>query len=232
MSAALIIGSTGLVGKSILSFLDSSTNFNKIVNIGRREPATTSSKIVNLIDKDTEKWGELIETSTSSIADIDTAFSSFGTTRAAAGSADNFLKIDYGINYEFAKAAKKRGVDTFVLISSQGASAGSPFLYMKTKGKLEDDIIALKFPRTIIIRPGVLLGEREGSKGFGNDVAGTVGRWLYRSKFQLGLNPVKGEEVAKVAVNLAEQPYEKDSDKPQVKIVGATELLDLSASIN
>lgn len=231
MTAALIIGSTGLVGKSILNYLDTSSTFNKIINVGRREPALASAKLVNLIDKDTEKWGELIESSTSSIENVEYAFSSFGTTRAAAGSADNFVKIDYGINYEFAKAAKRRGVDTFVLISSTGANASSPFLYMKTKGKLEDDIIALKFPRTIILRPGVLLGARETSKGLGNSIALTVGTWLYRSRFHLGMWPVKGEEVAKVAVHVAEQPFEKDDTKPQVKIVSAAEIVSLSASL-
>ena len=41
------------------------------------------------------------------------------------------------------KAAKENGSKVCVLVSSMGANASSPFLYMKTKGELEDDIIKL-----------------------------------------------------------------------------------------
>lgn len=38
------------------------------------------------------------------------------------------------------------------------------FPYTKMKGKLEDAIIALKFKRTVILRPALLVGERQESR--------------------------------------------------------------------
>lgn len=226
--SALVIGSTGLVGNQILNVLDKSSSISRIVTIGRKTPKLTSSKLTSILESNSDNWYNIIE----SQKDINYGISAFGTTRAIAGSAENFVKIDHNINYESAKAAKKAGIDTYVIISSVGANENSRFLYPQTKGKLENDIIDLKFPRTIILRPGALLGERDTSKGFLNALAMGVGHRLYRSKFQLGIYPVKAEEVAQVAVHLAEQPFNKDNKDPQVDIISPSKLLDIAAEIN
>lgn len=78
---------------------------------------------------------------------------------------ENFRKIDHDTNYECSKAARKVGVETYVLLSSVRANRESWFPYLQMKGQLEDDVIALKLPRIIFLRPGIVLGEREKSKG-------------------------------------------------------------------
>lgn len=77
--------------------------------------------------------------------------------------------IDYTLNYDIAKAAKEAGVETYAIISSTGATNGSIFPYVHMKGKLEDDVKALGFKRTIIVRPGMLVGEREVSRPFNGE---------------------------------------------------------------
>lgn len=57
------------------------------------------------------------------------------------------------------------------LLTSQGADKGSWFLYMRTKGHLEEDVRALGFPRLNIHRPGRL--ERHGDR-FWEKVAAKV----------------------------------------------------------
>lgn len=87
-----------------------------------------------------------------------------GTTRAAAGSVEGQRKIDYELNLELAKAAKGAGVDTYVLISTSGASSTSMMAYPRIKGELEEAIKALNFKHTVILRPGLIVGERNDSR--------------------------------------------------------------------
>ena len=91
-------------------------------------------------------------------------FSGLGTTRAAAGSLEAQRKIDYDLNLDLAKAAKEAGVDIYVLISAGGASSKSSIAYSRMKGELEDAVMALGFPHTVILRPGLIVGDRNDSR--------------------------------------------------------------------
>jgi uncharacterized protein YbjT (DUF2867 family) len=87
-------------------------------------------------------------------------FSALGTTRGLAGGVDKQRTIDYDLNYALAQEAKKAGVSTYVIISSAGADASSLFPYSQMKGQLEDDASKLGFKHVIILRPGIIVGER------------------------------------------------------------------------
>ena len=100
-----------------------------------------------------------------SLSNVTHIFWCLGTTRAQAGSAEAFKKIDYEYAMSFAKAAKTAadGKPHFLLLSATNADANSWFLYPQTKGKLENDIGALGFSKYSIFHPGLLLtdtGER------------------------------------------------------------------------
>ena len=73
-------------------------------------------------------------------------------------------KIDYDLNLALAKAAKESGIKVCVLISSSGTSASSRIPYSKMKGQLEEAVKELGFPYTVILRPGLLVGERTESR--------------------------------------------------------------------
>lgn len=219
----LIFGATGLCGTAFVKHADEIDALTKLVTITRRKLNYESTKLENIVEVDTAKYGSLI-----SEIKPKTLYTSLATTRAAAGSAQAFVDIDYGINIEIAKAAKGAGVETFVLVSSMGASALSPFLYMKTKGRLEDDVIALKFPRTIILRPGPLLGEREKSKGFLNTASEYAFKPFHRFGFGRSVfGAIYGDEVGKGAAKLAAQPFTA-SGEPKVEFVYAKELYALA----
>lgn len=47
-----------------------------------------------------------------------------------------------------------------VLISSGGSSSSSVFPYTKMKGQLEDAVKEIGFDHVVILRPGLLVGER------------------------------------------------------------------------
>lgn len=214
-----ILGSTGLVGSQILLSAIKSPKIQTIKTIGRRAPKTEDVKIKSIQEADSEKWGEIIE---KEATDTSAFLSAFGTTHAQAGSKENFVKIDYGVNYQAAKAAKEAGVKTFVLISSAGASSSSWINYSKTKGRLEDDIIKLNFDKTIILRPGVLLGDREVSRT-GEGMAQTVGKFLYNSPLYFVTFGVYAEDLGKLALSLAEKGVQGE----KVEIIGPNHILKL-----
>jgi uncharacterized protein YbjT (DUF2867 family) len=91
-------------------------------------------------------------------------FSGLGTTRAQVGGFEAQRKIDYDLNLDLARSAKEAGVDTYVLISSNGANTAAYFAYPKMKGELEEAVKGLGFKYTVIVRPGLIVGERSESR--------------------------------------------------------------------
>jgi uncharacterized protein YbjT (DUF2867 family) len=90
--------------------------------------------------------------------------SALGTTKGKAGSFEAQYAIDHDLNVALAKAAKERGTNVYVLISSAGASTASRIPYMRMKGEIEEDVKNIGFKYTVILRPGFLVGVREDSR--------------------------------------------------------------------
>ncbi|KAH3671118.1 hypothetical protein OGAPHI_000829 [Ogataea philodendri] len=226
MSSYFALGATGLCGNFFTNIALKSSSVSQVFTLTRREVSVSGepSKLVATLEKDTEKWPSIIKSL--DIPNHSTYYSSFGTTRKAAGSAEAFVKIDEGINVDAFTAAKESGkFDTAVLVSSTGANADSRFLYFATKGRIEDKLKALKFKRTIILRPGPLLGERAQSKGFGESVIRSLGPWVKGTPLAGAFgHPVFAEEVAKVAFFLSQKPIEKENE---VIVVSSSEILKI-----
>ncbi|KAI1435444.1 NAD(P)-binding protein [Xylaria sp. CBS 124048] len=160
-SAAAVIGSTGLVGHQILATLLNLDACKSVYTISRRAPKTEASPKLNAtIEPDTTKWASQFA-ALSPLPSV--TYSSLGTTRAQAGGIQNQWKIDHDLNVELAKAAREAGVETFVFISSTGVRGflSSRVPYSKMKVGVEDTIKSLDFPQAIILRPGLLVGQRE-----------------------------------------------------------------------
>jgi len=161
MTSTAVVGSTGLVGSHILSTLLSLPSISSVHSLGRRAPTVTDTKLHPIVSSDNTQW----PTQLSSMQPTPGIFfSGLGTTKAAAGSIENQRKIDYDLNLSLAKAAKEAGVKVYVLISAASASAKSRIPYSKMKGELEDDVKNLGFESTVIVRPGLIVGERGESR--------------------------------------------------------------------
>ncbi|GMM31032.1 Fmp52 protein [Martiniozyma asiatica (nom. inval.)] len=225
--AVFIIGATGLVGSHFLSQLLSGSE--KVLTLTRRLPSvfqnSTPSHIETIINTDTKQWDQSIIESSKDVPEGSIFFSAFGTTKANAGSMEKFKEIDYGVNYSSFKAAKECGkYDTAILISSIGANPDSIFGYLQSKGELEKDVEALGFKKTLILRPGVLLGEREKPKGWNNRLAEKVGRWVKNTPFDIVASyPIDGEEVAKCTKVLIDNGI-----KDGVTIIESKEMRDIA----
>ena len=232
--SALVLGATGLCGSFFLKYSLAAPALTHVYTLTRRpldQEEEGPQKLTSIVNKESSEWGDVIEKSIE--GQIDYLFTALATTRAAAGGLDNQYKIDHDLNLDLAKVAKAKGCKTLVVISSVGASVDSRFPYLKMKGEIERDLEALGFERTIILRPGVLLGERrvDSAKGFLNDFSVGLTGFLYRKPFlqRLGMYPVYGEEVSQVGVHLALQRDDKEQKK--VRIVESKEILEIAASL-
>jgi len=160
MTGAVLAGSTGLVGSNILTTLISHPSLNSIHAYTRRKLPADSPKVTTLEATDSESWPSMFPKAPSPSVFL----SALGTTRAQAGGAENQRKIDHDLNLALAKAAKEAGVQTYVLVSSTGASATSMMPYSKMKGDIEDAVKELGFKHCVILRPGLIVGDRDHSR--------------------------------------------------------------------
>ncbi|KAL4978810.1 protein fmp52, mitochondrial [Aspergillus desertorum] len=165
MANVALIGCTGMVGSQILNSLIASPAVRRIDTISRRTPQVASSapqaKLTTIVSTDTSKWASEL----SSLTPTPSIFiSALGTTRAAAGSFENQYKLDHDLNLQMAKAARDAGAKVYVLISSSGADVKSTFAYTRMKGEIEEGVKALGFEKTVILRPGLIAGQREESR--------------------------------------------------------------------
>lgn len=150
-------------GSQILSTLLAHPSITSITAHARRTPPTAdpSSKLHAIISPDTSTWAADIRALTPPPSLF---LSALGTTRAQAGSLAAQRLIDYDLNLALARAAKDAGVKVYVLISSAGVSTTSLWPYGRMKAELEEAVKGLGFAHTVILKPGLLLGDRRDSR--------------------------------------------------------------------
>jgi uncharacterized protein YbjT (DUF2867 family) len=153
---AVLLGASGLVGGYCLRALLESDAWNKVRVLTRRDLGLASHpKLEQKIVADMDKL------TASDFAGANDVFCATGTTIRKAGSQEEFQRIDYAMPLAAARAALEAGAQQFILVSSVGADPNSKNFYLRTKGELERDLSALKFRAIHIMRPGLLLGQRE-----------------------------------------------------------------------
>ena len=154
MSRVLLTGATGLVGKHLLRMLIEKPEVSEIIALTRRK-LPDYLKVTNLVEEDlTDVLGPLQ-------TQVDVVFCCLGTTRKLAGSKDAFVHVDYTLVVDTAIAGQRLGAQHLVVVSAHGANAHSPFFNSKVKGKMEQTLQNKQWPRLTIVRPSLLLGERE-----------------------------------------------------------------------
>lgn len=196
---AVVIGATGLVGKSLVFALNALSTCEHILLIVRREHAdfTNLEKVQQLV------LPNLDEMTADQVQDFSHAFSCLGTTIKKAGSKTAFYKIDFELNAHFAKLIAEHGTH-FVLVSAMGANRKSPFFYNRVKGELEDYLQTLAFEKLSIVRPSLLLGEREESRLL-EDISQSIFRKISHLVPQtFAHKPVTAEKVAHTMVVVAQ----------------------------
>lgn len=191
---ALVIGGTGLVGGHIIHRLIELPEITEVISFSRRNSGLVHPKLrEEIVDfNHVESWKDKLKG--------DILYSAMGTTIKVAGSKEAQFKIDHDYQLHTAEAAAHNGVRTYVLISSTGAKASSPFFYLRMKGQLEEKIKKLSFQSITILRPSLLRGHRERPRA-GEIISDKVLSVLPSFLVPDTMKPVDGSQVAKVAVN-------------------------------
>lgn len=153
--AAVIAGSSGLVGTELLHQLCASKAYSRIVLLVRRPSGFIHPKVSEVIvDFDhIDNFAEQIRG--------DVFFSCLGSTRKKTPDKRQYYQIDHDYPLAMARIAANNGMRQFHLISAIGANPASANFYLKLKGETDRDIAALPFDSVHIYRPSFLAGKRE-----------------------------------------------------------------------
>lgn len=153
-----LVGATGLVGSEVLKQLYLEDKVTKIHVLTRKKIGIQSPKVVNyVIDFDND------EDLKNSIHG-DAIICCVGTTKAKTPDVKEYEKIDRDIPIRLAKIGKENGITQYHLISAIGANKNSSINYNQIKGEAEEGVLAAGISKTLIYRPGMLIGNRNESR--------------------------------------------------------------------
>lgn len=195
MKTAVIAGYTGLVGRELLKLLLQSDKYAKVIALGRRKLEIEHKKLTEqVVDFDDLQFRE----------SVDDVFCCLGTTMKKAGSREKFRLVDFQYPLNLAVSAKNLGASCFVLVSANGANKQSSFFYNQVKGELEEAIDKLAFNKYEVMRPSLLLGERQESRfaeDFGKIIMKLTG-FLFIGPLK-NIKGIKASSVAKAMIYAA-----------------------------
>jgi uncharacterized protein YbjT (DUF2867 family) len=185
---AWVIGATGLVGHEAVLALLTERAFTDVLAVTRRPTGISDPKFREKI-VDFEQLEQALAGETA-----DVAVCCLGTTIKQAGSQEQFRHIELDYSLAFARAAKAAGVHHFLVVTALGADAKSRVFYNRVKGELEQALSELGFPALTIVRPSLLVGDRQELR-LGEKLAEPLMRLLPKS--------LRGIHVRKVGRALA-----------------------------
>ena len=195
----LLIGATGATGSDLLELLLNDGEVESVDIFVRRDPGIEHPKLsTHVIDfEKPDEWKNLVKG--------DVLFSCLGTTLKDAGSKKAQWKVDYDYQYSFAKAARKNGVGCYVLVSAMNASSSSSIFYSRMKGKLDEDVSKLGFPKLFIHKPPSLI--RKGSDRKMEKLGVKVISFFNRFGMLKYMKPMKTTELAKELLDSAKNGH-------------------------
>lgn len=154
---ATIAGATGLIGSHLLNLLLKDETYSTVRILIRRPISFTHPKLEKKLVDFSDADSLLI-----ALTDSDVVFCAIGTTQKKVnGNKEEYRKIDHDIPVRLARLCKEVGCERFVVVSAAGANRSSRNFYLKLKGEVEESLKSVGLGALHIMRPSVLLGERE-----------------------------------------------------------------------
>ena len=204
MKTALIFGSSGLVGKNLLSQVINNSNYSKIKIFVRSSLEISDQKveIINTDFKDLQKIENLIIG--------DDCFFCIGTTKKNSPDKNEYRRIELDLPKKIAQISKSNNVKSFIFVSSGFADPKNSGDYLKFKGLVEEEIKSLNFEKIGILRPSFLLGNRKE-----NRVGEKIGIFIFKLLSPIFVGPIKkmkpihSEKVAKAMIKIANEDIQK-----------------------
>lgn len=200
---ALIVGATGLIGREVLAELLKDEQYEAVYAIVRRPLAFSHPKLREIVS-DFERLEEITEAY--AVQDV---FSCMGATIKNVRNREAMYRVDVTYPLTVARLAKEQGARHFLVVSSIGADAKSKIWYPKIKGELEQQLKSIGYEALSILRPSLLLGEREEHRPL-EKLSGNVVRGLFQGikrpvPAQLG---IEASVVAKAMLAIAAENLE------------------------
>jgi uncharacterized protein YbjT (DUF2867 family) len=195
---ALVFGATGLVGSELTNLLLSNDHYDCIKIFVRKKSDFQHPKLVQLVNN--------LDNPEEIAAEItgDDLYCCLGTTREKAGSREAFEWVDLHLPLKIAEIALKNEVRKYLVVSSIGAKPHSRNFYLRTKGIMEKGILAFNFDTICIVRPSILLGQRNERR-----IPEEIGKFMVRFFSFIFIGPLKkykgiqAETVARAMIRLA-----------------------------
>lgn len=211
MSRVLLLGASGLVGRTALSLALADPRVSEVVAPSRR-PLPAHARLRNpvidfdALDPDAADWR------------VDAVICALGTTIRDAGSQAAFRRVDYDYPLAFAQLAHAAGARAFALTSAKNANPHSRVFYSRTKGELEVALGAIGYDSLTLLRPGLLDGDRPAHRPM-EQLALQISRGLHRV-LPASWRAVPASAVAKHLLEAALQA------RPGVHVIESAQLLD------
>lgn len=159
--SALVLGATGLVGKSLVEQLCHDHRYDSVTCLVRK-PLTqdffqlSNNKLQPIVVDFTQLQDY------QGYFGVSHVYVCLGTTIKKAGSKNAFRKVDFEYVHIAAQLARAQRADSFVWISAVGANAKSSNFYLRVKGELENAVLNMSgLHNASAVRPSLLLGERD-----------------------------------------------------------------------
>lgn len=195
---ALIAGASGLVGQHLLHLLLHSEVYDHIIALVRSPLNKQHPKLIEHI----VNFDKLEEHS--ALFAVDDVFCCLGTTIKKAGSQEVMYRIDVDYPYSIAKLSQQQGAQQFLVVSAMGANANSSIFYSRMKGELEQKLATLGYPSLSILRPALLLGERNEVR-VGERIGAIVAKgttWLMAGPLKK-YKAIEGRQVAQAMLKIS-----------------------------
>jgi uncharacterized protein YbjT (DUF2867 family) len=162
---ATLIGGTGLTGSFLVRQLLADPAI-EVISISRKSLGISNAKLTQILISDLAELPSI-----ESRIRGELYFCCLGTTIKAAGSKENFERVDHDAVVAFAKIAKAHDAKSLTLVSAMGANASSMFFYNRVKGRTENDVKALGLRSLIIFRPALLVRPRNEFRSLAEKIA-------------------------------------------------------------
>ncbi|WP_334016052.1 NAD(P)H-binding protein [Alteromonas sp. S167] len=203
MKTAMVLGATGLVGRTLVNVLLQDRRYSEVTCLVRKplpatmfnDPHVRLKPVVIDFDNLQDYQGYF---------SVDHVYCCLGTTLKKAGSQKAFRRVDFEYVHVAAQLTRAQRAESFVWISSVGADAKSSNFYLRVKGELENAIMRMpQLPHASAVRPSLLIGERDDSRFLEEIAQKTAPVWQSLMKGPLKkYRPVHPIDVARNMMSL------------------------------
>lgn len=152
---AVVVGGTGLVGSILVRKLLMDPEIKQVMLVTRRPTGIRNSKLKEFLIKNLSELPTLQEELYGQVY-----FCCLGTTIKDAGDQEAFRRVDFKAVVDFGEIAHYHAAKALIVVSAAGAKANAVNFYSHVKGEAELSLQNLGCRRLVILRPGLLIGDR------------------------------------------------------------------------